>query len=39
MSEDEIQQAIRDAEQYAAQDAFRRDLMVTSIRHSTFWRR
>lgn len=29
MSEDEIQQAIRDAEQYAAQDAFRRDLMDT----------
>lgn len=29
MSEDEIQQAIRDAEQYAAQDAFRRNLMDT----------
>lgn len=29
MSEDEIQQAIRDAEQSAAQDAFRRDLMDT----------
>lgn len=29
MSENEIQQAIRDAEQYAAQDAFRRDLMDT----------
>ena len=29
MSEDEIQQAIRDAEQYAVQDGFRRDLMQT----------
>ncbi|MGN0793505.1 MAG: molecular chaperone DnaK [Aristaeellaceae bacterium] len=29
MSEAEIQQAIRDAEQYAAQDGFRRDLMQT----------
>ena len=29
MSEAEIQQAIRDAEQYAVQDGFRRDLMQT----------
>ena len=29
MSESEIQQAIRDAEQYAVQDGFRRDLMQT----------
>ncbi len=29
MSEAEIQQAIRDAEQYAVQDGFRRDLMAT----------